>query len=262
MDDFQFGEALRKIHDFLWSEYCDWYIEIAKIRLQSDGVNSVSPMPVLLHVLETSLKMLHPYMPFITEELWQNLRHHLPEKWQDVDSVMIAPYPEGDTGAIDPEAEHVMEAILEIIRSIRNTRAEHKVDVNKWIEAHIYSGELTSAIAQYEKAIQTLARAKPVVFLKNEQEQLSAENSLSLILKESRVIIPMSSMVDLESERIRLQAEIEQMENDLSRLNSRLNNRQFLKKAPAQVVDKERARLAERQNKLSRLKQELSRLTV
>jgi len=262
MDDFQFGEALRKIHDFLWSEYCDWYIEIAKIRLQSDDVNTISPMSVLLHVLETSLRMLHPYMPFITEELWQNLRHHLPEKWQEVDSVMIAPYPEGDTGAIDPEAEHVMEAILEIIRSIRNTRAEHKVDINKWIEAHIYSGELTSAIAQYEKAIQTLARAKPVVFLENEQEQLSTENALSIILKESRVIIPMSSMVDLASERIRLQAEIEQMENDLSRLNGRLNNRQFLEKAPAQVVDKERVRLAERQNKLSRLKQELSRLTV
>jgi len=262
MDDFQFGEALRKIHDFLWSEYCDWYIEIAKIRLQSDDVNTISPMSVLLHVLETSLRMLHPYMPFITEELWQNLRHHLPEKWQEVDSVMIAPYPEGDTGAIDPEAEHVMEAILEIIRSIRNTRAEHKVDINKWIEAHIYSGELTSAIAQYEKAIQTLARAKPVVFLENEQEQLSTENALSIILKESRVIIPMSSMVDLASERIRLQAEIEQMENDLSRLNGRLNNRQFLEKAPAQVVDKERVRLAERQNKLSKLKQELSRLTV
>ena len=107
MADFQFGEALSAIYDFLWSEYCDWYIELAKIRLNPENKDAVSPLPVLINVLETALRLLHPFMPFVTEELWQNLKNHLPPKWQKTESIMIARYPKADKNAIDIEAENI-----------------------------------------------------------------------------------------------------------------------------------------------------------
>ncbi|GAI72804.1 unnamed protein product, partial [marine sediment metagenome] len=104
MEDFQFGEAQRQIYDFLWGEFCDWYIEIAKIRLRSSVNEAPSPIPVLVYVLETSLRLLHPYMPFVTEELWQNLKQHLPPDWQATESIMVVAYPIADEAAIDPPA--------------------------------------------------------------------------------------------------------------------------------------------------------------
>ncbi len=113
MADFQFEEAQRQVHDFLWGEYCDWYIELAKIRLRQGGL---SPVPVLVHVLETALRLLHPFMPFVTEELWQTLKSACPAGWQATDSIMIASYPEAEAKAIDPESERIMETVIEIIR--------------------------------------------------------------------------------------------------------------------------------------------------
>ena len=254
MENFQFGEALGQLYDFLWGEFCDWYIEFAKIRLRSGEVPS--PLPVLVHVLETSLRLLHPYMPFVTEELWQNLKQRLPADWQKAESIMVAAYPEAEEKAIDPEAERVMAAIIEIIHSIRNARAEHKVETSRWIEAQVYAGELTSAITPYSQAIQTLARARPVTFLDNRQAS-AKENAVVLVLKESEVVIPMESMVDLEAERKRLQKEIEETQNEVARLEARLKDKAFLSKAPAAVVDKERDKLAEKKDKLERLMQQI-----
>jgi len=258
MDDFQFGEAQRQIHDFLWGEFCDWYIEFAKIRLYPDR-EAVSPVPVLAYVLETSLRLLHPYMPFITEELWQNLRKHLPSDWQRIESIMVAAYPEADAESVDPEAERVMESIIEIIHSIRNARAEYKVASAKWIEAHIYADELTSAIAPYSQAIQTLARVKPVTFLGSRQEGTPRENAMVLVLKETEVIIPMEGMVDVEAERKRLQKEIERSQAEVGRLEARLKDESFMTRAPAAVIDKEQNKLGLINDNLARLKQQLGR---
>ncbi|HEY90771.1 MAG TPA: valine--tRNA ligase, partial [Dehalococcoidia bacterium] len=135
LEEFQLGEALRQIHDFLWGEFCDWYIELVKDRLNSDIAQS--PVPVLVHVLETSLRLLHPYMPFITEELWQHLKRRLPADWPSTEAIVVAPYPESDTAAYDPEAERIMESVVEIVRSIRNVRTQHKVEPARWIEAQV-----------------------------------------------------------------------------------------------------------------------------
>jgi len=113
-------------------------------------------------------------MPFITEELWQRLKKHLP--WQEAESIIVAPYPEAGEIATDPESERVMESIIEIIHSIRNARAQYKVETTRWVEAQIYSGKLTPAIAPYSQTIQTLARARPVTFLDSRQETLPREN--------------------------------------------------------------------------------------
>jgi valyl-tRNA synthetase len=257
MEDFQFGEAQRQIYEFMWGEFCDWYIEIAKLRLRSDSGEAPSPIPVLVYVLETSLRLLHPYMPFVTEELWQNLKNRLPSDWQQVESIMIATYPQADNTAIDPQSEQIMESVIEIIHSIRNARAQYEVESTRWIEAQIYAGELTSAITSYSQAIQTLARAKPVIFSDSRREAPAAENALVLVLKESEVVIPMGSMVNLEADRKRLQKEIEQSQTEVARLEARLKDEAFLTKAPAAIVDKERGRLAMKQDKLERLKQQI-----
>jgi valyl-tRNA synthetase len=257
LDDFQLGEALRQIHDFLWGEYCDWYIEMAKLRLQD---NQVSPVPVLIHVLETSLRLLHPYMPFITEELWQHLRQRLPADWQETESIMIATYPTADESTADPEAERIMEAVIDIVRSIRNVRAEHRVEPARWIEARVYGGELKTALTSHALSIETLARARPVSFHESQAASKTDDNALVLVLKEAEVVIPMESMVDVAAERERLGKEIEQVDMEIARLEARLNDKAFLSKAPEAVVEKERGRLAERKDRAERLRQELARL--
>ena len=264
MEGFQFGEAQRQIYDFLWGEFCDWYIEFAKVRLRSTG-EVLPPIPVLVHVLETSLRLLHPYMPFVTEELWQHLKRHLPSDWQATDSIMVATYPEAEDKAIDPWAERVIEAVVEIIRSIRNARAEHKVDINKWVNAQIYAGNLLPAITPYAETIQVLARAKPITFYDIQQsisEGLPSErNDLLLVLSNAIVIrIPMESMVDLEAEKRRLQNEIERSQAEVARLEARLKDKAFLTKAPAAVIDKERQKLYTLTDKLERLKQQILKL--
>jgi valyl-tRNA synthetase len=258
-NEFQLGEALRQIHDFLWGEYCDWYIEFAKIRLRPDS-DLPSPLPVLVHVLDAALRLLHPYMPFVTEELWQNLKRSLPDGWQEAESIMVAPYPEADKKMVDREAERAMETIIEIVRAIRNARAHHGVESSRWIEAQIYADKLTASIMPYSDTIQTLARARPVVFLKQRDEGASREESLVSVLKDAEVIIPMSSMFDLEAERMRLQKEIDRSQAEMERLKTRLDNKEFLAKAPEGVIDKERQKLYTLIDRLERLKEQLSKL--
>jgi valyl-tRNA synthetase len=256
MTGFRFEEAQARIYDFLWSEFCDWYIELAKIRLRAGGQ---SPIPVLVYVLETGLRLLHPFMPFVTEELWQHLKQQLPIGWQKSESIIVAPYPEPDDKALDPEAERIMESIIEIVRAIRNARAEYNVESSKWVEAEVYCGKLTSAITAYSTAIEALARAKPVTIREARRAIPSGEKVLALVLKESEVVIPMASMVDVETERKRLQAEIDEVQGEIARLETLLGGSAFVTRAPAAVVEKEQGKLGVAKDKLVRLKQELSR---
>ncbi|MFC2014475.1 valine--tRNA ligase [Chloroflexota bacterium] len=259
IEEFQFAEAQRQIYDFLWGEYCDWYIELAKIRLHADTEESLIPLTVLVHVLETSLRLLHPYMPFVTEELWQNIRSRLSSGWQAGESIMVAPYPEADAEAVNPEAERVMESVIEIVRSIRNTRAQYKVENARWVEAQIYGGELAEAIVPYSQAVEILARARPVTILESREAGAVGENSLVTVLKETEVVIPMESMVDAEAEKRRLEKEIEQSAAEVTRLENRLRDENFLSKAPAAVIEKERQKCYALKDKLSRLQQQLQK---
>jgi valyl-tRNA synthetase len=255
--NFQFGEAERQIHDFFWGEYCDWYIEIAKIRLSR---SDFSPLPVLASVLETVLRLLHPFMPFITEELWQGLKQHLPEGSLGSDSIMMAQFPVADKKAIEPEAEQVMDSVIEIIRSIRNARAEHKVAAGKWIEARVYADEFQTDIAAKSEAIETLAKARPLAVSGRSQRRAKDEKALVLVLKEAEVVLPWAGMVDLGAERQRLKGEISAVEREIDRLEQRLKDTAFVAKAPAAVVDKERGKLQTFKDKLLRLEQELEQI--
>jgi valyl-tRNA synthetase len=257
LEGFQFGEAQREIYDFLWNEYCDWYIELAKIRLRDE--NTTSPLPILVHILETSLLLLHPVMPFITEELWQALTG-IVNFLKKVDSIIIAPYPE-KPGAIDNEAEREMEAVIEIIRAIRNIRTEHKVEPAKFIEAVINAGAMKDSFDSHASTIEQLARVSPLTIVSDrKQSPVSVDDAALLVRKGIEAILPKQALFDTELEKQRLTKEIENLKGLIVRNQDKLSNKAFVDKAPAPVVDKQRTMLSENQDKLAKLMEQMSKL--
>jgi valyl-tRNA synthetase len=255
MDEYQFGEAQRQIYDFLWGEYCDWYIELAKIRLQA-GDNA--PLPVLVSVLEEALRLLHPFMPFLTEELWQNLKRRAP--WLTGDSIMTAAYPQAGETLVDPAAEGEIGAVIEIVRAVRNVRADFKVESGRWIEARIHTDATRQgAVSRYAEAVKTLARANPVTFHTGEPGEKVGDNTLVLPLAAATVVIPMASMVDLEAEKKKTEKELTQTRGEVDRLENRLRDEAFLTKAPPPVIEKERQKLYTLKDKLEKLQQQSTR---
>jgi valyl-tRNA synthetase len=267
MQDFQFGEAEQQIYDFVWSKFCDWYIEIAKIRLR--GQLTPSPLPFLVNTLEKSLRLLHPFMPFITEELWQSLKVRLlrtdtigarNDTMKMPASIMIAPYPLTDDKSFAPEAERVMDSVIEIIHSIRNARAQYKVKPGKWIEAQVYTGELLSGLVNEAHMIETLAKVRPLAILGRQERKSTKGKVLVLVLKEAEVVLPLAGMVDQLAEEQRLLKEGEEIKGRIAQLKTKLRDNAFLSKAPAQVIEKEKQKLAMLEDKLKRLHQELAQL--
>jgi valyl-tRNA synthetase len=259
MEDFQFGEAEQQVYDFVWSKFCDWYIEIAKIRLRSQL--TPSPLPFLVNTLEKSLRLLHPFMPFVTEELWQSLKQRLPDKDQIQASIMIAPYPFADDKAFAPEAERVMDSVIEIVRSIRNVRTHYKVKPTSWIEARVYADELLSGLVTQANIIETLAKARPLTILSRQKREPTKDKALVLVLKEAEVVVPLASMVDRRAEEQRLVKESEEIKVRIAQIEVILRDKAFLSKAPSQVIEREKQKLAMLEDKLRRLHQELSQLS-
>ncbi len=256
MEEYQFGEALREVHDFLWGEYCDWYLELTKIRLKENS--SPSPVPVLVQVLETSLRLLHPFMPFVTEELWQQLKQARPELTQGFPSIMVSEYPCVDESVLDEEAEDLVGTLIEIIRSIRNLRNEHNVELPHIVDVKVFGHVSTRQLEAYSPVIRFLARANPV-FLEDREANTSPDDIVS-VGEGADIAIPIKSLVDVEKEKARLSKEIIALEADVERLAARLTDEKFTTRAPAAVVDKERVNLQTRSEKLEKLKAELARL--
>ncbi len=255
---FQLGEALRRIHDFLWSEYCDWYIEIAKTRMRTNG-RSPSPLPVLVHVLESALRLLHPFMPFITEEIWQRLRGYRSD--ESPDSIMIAPYPIAGERAFDEQAERDMETVIEIVRSIRNARAESKVDPGKYIEAVIAATDSRAAIEDQHRTISALARVRPLTIVDADSTADRLEDKAKVVvLSGVEIRLPLEGMIDTAAERERLNKEIESTLGEVEKVRRLLSDDSFLSKAPASVVEKQRQGLAEREERLARLRERAAEL--
>jgi len=269
---YQLGEALRLTHDFFWSEFCDWYIEIAKIRLRAEhssgGVEHEdslpSPLPVLASVLETVLRLLHPFMPFITEELWQKIRERLPQGKPE--SIMITSYPVADPSVFDAKAEQEMESVIDIVRSIRNARVESGVEPAKYIEAIIVAGESKTSLQAHAQAIIVLSRARPLTIIGSgepgsKREALGKDEAKVLVLKGVEVILPLAGMIDVSAESSRLSREIEANQAEISRLERLLEDDAFLAKAPAAIIEKQRQKLNEYRDKLVRLKERLVNLS-
>jgi len=258
MEEFQFGEAEQQIYDFIWSKFCDWYIEIAKIRLRNQL--TLSPLPLLVNILEKSLRLLHPFMPFVTEELWQSLKERLPDKDQMPTSIMIAAYPMVSDKAFAPEAERVMDSVIEIIRSIRNVRAQYKTKLTKWIEARVYADELLSGLVTQANIIETLAKVHPLTILGRQKREPTKDEDLVLVLKETEVVIPLAGMLDRLAEEQRLMKESKEINEIIAQLEARLRDNAFLSKAPSPVIEREKQKLTKLEDRLNRLHHELSQL--
>ncbi len=254
LNGFRLGDAQEYVHDFIWNEFCDWYIEIAKIRLR-DLPDSPSPAPVLAHVLDGALRLLHPFMPFITEEIWQSLVQRMPASGDRPDSIMVAAYPTPNPTAVDPEAEEWAGLLMALVRGVRNVRAERKVESNKKVPAVLLDGDTLGPGGR--SFLETLAQCSVEA---RAGDAPQPENSIMVVEKATRIFLPLAGLFDFAGERQRLQSSLEELHKRIGQIESRLENNQFLSKAPADVVEKERTRLSGWQEEESNLLQRLSEL--
>jgi len=252
MDDYQYGEAGRLIYDFVWSDFCDWYLEFSKINLNAG---------VLVQVLEASLRLLHPFMPFVTEELWQKLKEAGGQFCQaqsfGFPALMLAPYPTADESTVADASSAVeqMAAVQNAIHAIRNVRAEYNVEPHRRIPALISAGRWTDAFEALREAIAMLARVDSGA-LTIAGHVPAPDQAVTLALGEVTVYLPLAGLVDLDAERKRLSDELAALEAQIARSEHLLAG-DFGKRAPAAVIEKERARLADLQARRAQVSERL-----
>ena len=240
MESYRFSDLTRAIYDFVWRDYCDWYLELAKVRLQGgDPEARHTAQEHLVRVLETALRLLHPIMPFITETLWQALPHGAAEN-----SIMVAAWPECDDELIDQEAEAHMQCLQEVVTGVRVIRGEMNVPPGRQVEV------LISAAS--DEAEQTLRHAAPYIALLTRAESVQVGQGLvrppasgSAMTAAAEIFVPLEGLIDLDAERQRLKREIHKMAGLLKGLDAKLANERFLTKAPPEIVAQERQRQAE-----------------
>ena len=246
LEKFELGIAVGKLYDFIWDTFCDWYIELCKSRLQ--GENGGSARQVLLYVMTGMLKLLHPFMPFITEEIWQTLPH-------EGDSLMIAEWPVYDAALSFPEQEKEMERIMEAIRGIRNRRAEMNVPPSKKADLYIET-TFADTFAAGVPFLQRLASAAEVTI----GESFDVPGAVTIVTAAATVKIPMDALVDKAAELARLEREYANVKKQLDGVMARLNNKAFTDKAPEAVVNGAREQAAGLQEKLNLLTQSMDAL--
>ena len=256
---YEIGEAQRTIYEFLWGEFCDWYIEMAKIRLRKG--EEPSPLPVLVHVLERTLRLLHPFMPFITEELWQRLAALLPKEGDLPQSIMIAPYPQPDASRYDSQAEGEMQQLIVTVRAIRNVRAQLGVASGRYIEARVQPRGFRQPLQEESETVRTLARVEPLI-LEDGAYSPSEDGLVTLLVGDMVVHLALAQVVDLQEQRDRLERELKECTANLERLQGLLANPDFRAKAPDEVVEREEERLASLQERQDRLEEVLSQMSL
>ena len=249
LDKFELGVASAKLYEFVWDVLCDWYIELVKPRLfEKDTESCKNAQSVLLYVLSGTLKLLHPFMPFITECIWSHLGFDKP--------LIVAEWPTYDE-RFDFRAEcGAMERVIAAIRALRNVRAQMNVPPSKKAKLYVVSEYADSFNADTAVFFTKLASASEVVLV----DSYDADGSVSVVSEGAKLYIPMAEIVDLEKERARLEKEKENAEKEIARVNGKLSNASFTDKAPAAVVEAERAKLAKYTEMLANVKDMLAKL--
>ena len=249
LDKFELGVASAKLYEFVWDVLCDWYIELVKPRLfEKDTESCKNAQSVLLYVLSGTLKLLHPFMPFITECIWSHLGFDKP--------LIVAEWPTYDE-RFDFRAEcGAMERVIAAIRALRNVRAQMNVPPSKKAKLYVVSEYADSFNADTAVFFTKLASASEVVLV----DAYDADGSVSVVSEGAKLYIPMAEIVDLEKERARLEKEKENAEKEIARVNGKLSNASFTDKAPAAVVEAERAKLAKYTEMLANVKDMLAKL--
>ncbi|AIF52510.1 valine--tRNA ligase [Pelosinus sp. UFO1] len=257
LERFELGEAARLLYEFIWNEYCDWYIEMAKARLynKEESTARATAQYVLWYVLENTLKLLHPFMPFITETIWQ----HLPHEGQ---SIMVADWPLDSSALMNDDVETQMNTIMETIKSIRNMRAEVNVPPGKKSEVilQIIAKELQEVFATNLPYLKTLAAAEPIQLLGDAEAK--PENAMTAVVSGVEIYLPLKGLIDVEKESARLNKELATLDKEIARIEGKLSNEGFVAKAPAEVIAKEKAKAGEYQEKQTAIRERLAYLST
>lgn len=252
LEKFELGLAVQKLYDFIWDVFCDWYIEIAKIRLSSnDEELKNNARAVLVYVMSNTLKLLHPFMPFITEEIWQTLPH-------EGESIMVSPWCEYDENMVFSKEEDGMERIMTAVKAVRNRRAEMNVPPSKKAKLCIVAkdGDLFGDGAKY---FTRLASASEIA-VSDDQSAFDLEGTVSIVTESATIYIPMDELVDFKAELERLQKERAAVLKEIDFANSKLSNERFVAKAPQAVVDAQRENLAKSTEKLKMLDESIAKI--
>ena len=248
LERFELGIAVAKLYDFIWDVFCDWYIEIAKIRLQS-GEGADTAKAVLVYVLTDILKLLHPFMPFITEEIYQAIPH-------DTESIMISKWPEYDPTLSFADEEAQMEKIMDAIRAIRNRRAEMNIPPSKKSKVYVETA-FADVFAVGSEFMKRLAYASDVEIADAFGD---LGNTVTIVTNDAKIYIPLGDLVDFEAEAKRLQKELAAAEEKLAFINKKLDNPGFVNKAPEKVVQQNRDEAAKLTEKIANLRSSLENL--
>ena len=253
INEFQLGEAGRQINEFFWSDYCDWYVEIAKVQMQGNEQARQATAGILRTVLDQSLRLLHPFMPFVTEEVWHYLYQTSEpdaEQWP-ASALIIAPWPHANIKAIDDEAEQQFGLIQEVITRIRDARNQASVEPSRRIAVQMIVGTETQMFEAQSPLIEFLARTeKPVLY---ESLAQKPEQAMSLLAGPVEIYLPLSGLLDIGKELERLDKEIAQAQQEIVRVGAKLANENFVAKAKPEVVEKEREKLTVQEERIGKL---------
>ncbi|HEY8158016.1 MAG TPA: valine--tRNA ligase [Methylobacter sp.] len=253
IDNYRFDLAAQAIYEFTWNEYCDWYLELAKISLQSDDeALQRGTRKTLLTVLESILRLAHPIMPFITEEIWQRVA---PLAGIEATTIMLQPYPVADEAQIDDNAIAETNWVMNFILGVRRIRGEMNIAPSKPLPVLLQDGSDADkkSLANNRTYLQKLGRLESITWL--DSDETTPESAMALV-GEMKILIPMAGLIDKEAELARLEKEIQKIHNDLPRVEGKLNNPAFVDKAPPEVIDKEKAKLTDLRSMLNNLEEQ------
>ena len=241
LERFELGIALSKIYDFIWNSYCDWYIELCKARLQSEGETAQNARQVLIYVLDKILKLLHPFMPFITEEIWQTIPHDTDGK-----TVMLEKYPEYAPSLDFPSEAEEMMKVMEAITAIRTQRNEMNVPPSKKAKLFIATA-IPETFSNGEQFFKKLASASEVEI----SDSFDIDGAVTVVTSDAKIYIPMEELVDKEAELKRLNKKLKQVEKMLAQDEGKLNNPGFMSKAPEKVIEKIKGQAEKEREKIA-----------
>lgn len=260
MENYRFDLAAQSLQEFVWNEYCDWYVELSKPVLWDEENNPNEAQAtrwMLLNILEKSLRLMHPFMPYITEEIWQRIAPLLNIQGE---SIMLQPYPQPDEANVDHDAEQSIEWIKGIIVAIRNIRGEMDISPAKVIPVFLNKGTASdqAKLEEYRPYLEKLAKLESIQWLNPEEEVPAAATQLH---GEIEILVPMAGLIDVEAERARLEKEIAKLETGMKAVSAKLNNKKFMDNAPDAVVAKERGKAEQMSSALTALQEKLEELS-
>jgi valyl-tRNA synthetase len=255
LENFRVNDAVQAAYHYFWHEFCDWYLELIKPRIsgEASSAEKSTALSIAVHVLKTCMNLMHPYIPFISEEIWRRL------KTKDEESLVVAPWPQIEKDLEDEGAEVEMQFVQQVISGVRNIRSEMNVPPSKIADLKFKTADnsKTEIIEKNKPYIRKLARVENIEHISQDEQVQQAAVS---VMPDMELLVPLEKLIDLEVEKNRLNKEIQRLENQINGLNKKLANQNFLEKAPENVIKQEREKLTNFSDKLEKLKYNLAQL--